>query len=368
MDGGLSVMKRRMTRSVLGLAGLALLAAVLLVGAVLAPSLVDGAPTALRSPGPLTVPVDTQEFDDPISATLHARVEPVSAVRSPVSGTVTYSACVPGTDISSGQLIGRVNDAPVVVLATSSPLWRDLRPGDRGLDVSSLQQELARLGFAAPGTGVFDRATRAAVATFFAHADPAIPPPGSVLLLASTAWSPAPMVTATSCHLEQGATIASGDVLARLAPRVAAFSISSSGSSAPGVSTPDNSALSGARVVVVAGVAVPTEADGSITNPDDVVLLGQQDAVRRWLGSDRIDDGLPATWRLAEPVSVAVVPPASLIGVDGHSACVISADGPTVSVTVVSSMLGRTLVVPEDSAARLPSEVRIDGDGRAPCP
>ena len=52
---------------------------------------------------------------------------------------------------------------------------------------------------------------------------------------------------------------------------------------------------------------------------------------------------LPVSWKLASPITVTVVPPASVIG-DATNACVF-ASGTPIPVSVVSSQLGRTYVL-----------------------
>lgn len=53
-----------------------------------------------------------------------------------------------------------VNDLPLISLATSRPLWRDLVAGDTGLDVRALRAELTRLGYRTTVDGRFGALTR----------------------------------------------------------------------------------------------------------------------------------------------------------------------------------------------------------------
>ncbi|GGQ26287.1 peptidoglycan-binding protein [Streptosporangium pseudovulgare] len=71
--------------------------------------------------------------------------------------------------LTEGGLLMEVNGRPVFVLAGRVPMHRTIVPGAKGADVRQLQRTLRRLGHAAPVTGVFDRATIAAVTRFYAR-------------------------------------------------------------------------------------------------------------------------------------------------------------------------------------------------------
>ncbi len=62
------------------------------------------------------------------------------------SGTITWLPPV-GSDLSSGQVLLRVDDRPVVLLDGALPAWRDLQPGmSDGADVLELETALLALG------------------------------------------------------------------------------------------------------------------------------------------------------------------------------------------------------------------------------
>ncbi|MBF1087115.1 MAG: hypothetical protein HXL39_02180, partial [Schaalia sp.] len=80
--------------------------------------------------------------------------------------------------------------------------------------------------------------------------------------------------------------------------------------------------------------------------------------------SARSSDGpvqLPVSWKLASPITVTVVPPASVIG-DATNACVF-ASGTPIPVSIVSSQLGRTYVLPTTPLSAVDTAV----EGRS-CP
>ncbi|MFD1544877.1 peptidoglycan-binding protein [Nonomuraea guangzhouensis] len=79
------------------------------------------------------------------------------ATRAPRRGT-----------LAEGAVLMEVNGRPVFVFAGTVPMHRGIVPGAKGADVRQLQKALRRLGYRAPVTGVFDRATSAAVSRFYA--------------------------------------------------------------------------------------------------------------------------------------------------------------------------------------------------------
>ena len=98
-----------------------------------APSVVESAPASV------------QEY----SGTQQVNVVPtVSGNRDLLgnaSGTVTENWA--NGELRSGTRAYQVNDRNIVALHTATPLYRDLKVGDRGEDVRSLNDELGRLGY-----------------------------------------------------------------------------------------------------------------------------------------------------------------------------------------------------------------------------
>ncbi|WP_052422401.1 peptidoglycan-binding protein [Nonomuraea candida] len=69
--------------------------------------------------------------------------------------------------LKEGAVLMEVNGRPVFALRGSVPMHRTIAPGTKGDDVRQLQRALRRLGYGAPVTGVFDRATVAAVTRMY---------------------------------------------------------------------------------------------------------------------------------------------------------------------------------------------------------
>src|SRR5689334_21085386 len=89
---------------------------------------------------------------------------------SPAEGRVTATACEPNVPVLSGASTVTVDGSVILNLATSTPLWRDLSLGDRGVDVDALNAELNRLGYDLSRSRSVTRATRRALSDLFDRA------------------------------------------------------------------------------------------------------------------------------------------------------------------------------------------------------
>ncbi|MER7505181.1 peptidoglycan-binding protein [Nonomuraea pusilla] len=103
----------------------------------------------------------TLEYGSPLPISLAGVVggtsETQRATRAPRAGR-----------LKEGAVLMEVNGRPVFALRGSVPMHRTIAPGAKGDDVRQLQRALRRLGYGAPVTGVFDRATIAAVTRMYA--------------------------------------------------------------------------------------------------------------------------------------------------------------------------------------------------------
>ncbi|MEV5555656.1 peptidoglycan-binding protein [Nonomuraea wenchangensis] len=102
------------------------------------------------------------EYGSPLPVTLAGVVgggaELQRATRAPRKGR-----------IGEGAVLMEVNGRPVFALRGAVPMHRTITPGGKGADVRQLQRALRRLGYRAPASGVFDRATIAAVTRMYAE-------------------------------------------------------------------------------------------------------------------------------------------------------------------------------------------------------
>lgn len=322
-------------------------------------------PSSLAESRPAAVaPVTYQQFSD--SRTLALRVEsiPDSRLESGIAGRITHSACEPGSVIVSGSTPASVDGRPLVALATDIPLWRDLRSGDEGDDVTGLQKELARLGYTTKADGRVGARTLSAVADLFERAgdrtgDSTIVEVGRIVWLASAS------VTIASCDVQAGGRVDAGAALASIAGGTSRVSII------------DTSAdFSGAKwALTVDSVTVPLDATGDVSDPSALTELAAAPSFARAAARSNgtagetadVENGAAAfrgTVALAEPIEVGAVPPSAVYSITGAEGCVTSEDT-ALHVTIVGSQLGKTFVLFHEG--RRPSTVRISDSERPLC-
>ncbi|GAA3198426.1 peptidoglycan-binding protein [Nonomuraea roseoviolacea] len=102
----------------------------------------------------------TLEYGSPLPISLAGVVggtsEQQRVTRAPRKGRLT-----------EGAVLMEVNGRPVFALRGSVPMHRTMAPGTKGDDIEQLQRALRRLGHRVPVSGVFDRATIAAVTRLY---------------------------------------------------------------------------------------------------------------------------------------------------------------------------------------------------------
>lgn len=321
-------------------AGVLLVSAGTAVGLTLAPT---GAPRSVDPPsGPVTVTAATAMFDDARPVGLAVVPSGQSALTSPASGRVTSSDCRPGAAVVPGSSPFSVDDQPLIALATSRPIWRDLGVGDTGPDVRALQEELKRLGQATAVDGSVGaqtlRAARAVAAAAGRDTRGWETVPAAAIL-----WLPANPATVSACRARPGDLVDAGDQLATLPAVIEAARVN------PGDAP--SGANDGAREAVVDGEVFPLDGEGSIAQDDLPRLAGtpsyrsavQQDATDAASSAEGRTVTVAAQSRLAAPVPAWQVPPAALYDIRGTAACVLS-DGRPRPVTILGSKLGAAYV------------------------
>ncbi|MEU4545361.1 peptidoglycan-binding protein [Nonomuraea dietziae] len=145
-----------------------------------------GVSTRLRSPAD-----EAAQRTPPKASLITAPVERTKLVSTvAVSGTLEYGSPLPvtlagvvgGSDttqratraprpgkVVEGGVLLEVNGRPVFAMSGKVPMHRTIGPGTKGADVKQLQRALRGLGHGVRVTGVFDRATVAAVTKFYAR-------------------------------------------------------------------------------------------------------------------------------------------------------------------------------------------------------
>ncbi|UCR90076.1 hypothetical protein [Mycetocola spongiae] len=340
-------------------AGILTLAAVLLLalgagGAALwLPSATPESLTA-ASAAP-SIAVSEREFWDEYPVELIPVRGPDTTLISTASGRITRFECGAGTTLVSGSAALFVDGSPVIALATSIPLWRDLVVGDRGTDVQAVQTELARLGQAVRISGTLDTATLRALGALYTAAGERSTPPESVEL-ARILWLPRAATLLSSCALGTGSMLTSGEALA----------VSTGTLSSVSLTVTPTELLPGPHNIVLDSVSVPLPEEGTITEPESLALIESTRAYRALLADTESEaQPLNAKLRLADALLAAVVPPGSVYDLDGQRGCVLT-EGTPLPVRILGSRLGQTLVYPEGEAPS-PGSVDLRPEGRTAC-
>ncbi|WP_144710197.1 hypothetical protein [Curtobacterium pusillum] len=294
------------------------------------------APAALQTATPATTVRVTERTDaDERQVQLTLDTGAPRAVVTTRTGTVTSSACSTGAPLRNGDVIARIDGAPVIALATDVPLWRDLTLDDRGDDVRGLQSALAASGIEIGVDGVLGKHTIRAAQQFLVDRGVLRTDlPDGVVPRAAVSWVPAAENTVRSCTAVVGAPVGADGVLAELPAELRGARIES----VPLDPVP------GDRVLQVGGSAAAIGADSVVSSPEALAKLA---ALPEYAAAVASADGvptLPATWSLARPRTVQVLPPTALFAIEGERACVQPWKGKAVAVEVLGSELGQAFV------------------------
>ncbi|PYY33159.1 peptidoglycan-binding protein [Curtobacterium sp. MCBD17_030] len=319
--------------SLIGLGSL-LVAAAAAVGAVVA--LPTDPPAALRTASPVQTVAVTERTDaDEHQVQLALDTGAPRSVVTSRTGIVTSSSCSTGGVLRSGTEIARVDDVPVIAFASRTPLFRDLTLDDRGEDVRGLQQELARLGSTIAVDGIVGPGTLRATRSFLlSHDVPRAAVPDDTIERSAFAWIPAAEATVRTCTAVVGAPVDADGTLVELPAELRGARIQQLPSEA----------VAGAREIAVGQLRTAVDDNGVVTDPDALTQIG---ALPEYAATVASADGVPtllASWVLAEPLEVRVVPPSALWDVRDHHACVQPVPGDPVRVEVVGSELGQSFI------------------------
>lgn len=122
----------------------------------------------------VTAPVEFRVLTATVIQRGDVRAKVTSTVGVPVSvegdPVVTQQLVVVGDAVAEGARVVEVSGRPVFVFESDVPVYRSLKPGMSGADVSALQGALGRLGFGPDTDGVFGEATKLAVADMYRQA------------------------------------------------------------------------------------------------------------------------------------------------------------------------------------------------------
>jgi peptidoglycan hydrolase-like protein with peptidoglycan-binding domain len=172
--------------------------------------------TAEDAPTYLTEAARTADLQDRVEAAAVVAFPPAATaeLRSPVGGTVTHFAVKEGDWPVSLTIPVRVSDAPLVVLASPLPLFRDLTEDLSGGDVAALEVALRAAGYdPGPDDSTFDAQTAAALEAW--EAANGLEETGELPLSRMMWLPPGGQVTAVSAR--PGDPVAAGTALASVA-------------------------------------------------------------------------------------------------------------------------------------------------------
>lgn len=324
------------------------LAAALTVGAC-ALWLPDRAPALLGAAGEATnAPASMQEYAGNQQVTVVPTMSADRELIGNATGTVTADWSSDG--LSSGRAAYKVNDRVTVALATSTPLYRDLKTGDRGDDVLALNNELNRLGYnSAPESDTYLWATSDGWRQLMV--DNGNTSDGE-LTLSDVLWIPEAQVAVSSWTATQGSAVASGAPVGVVPGSIVALAIKNGQTSEQD------------RTITVLGQTTTLPAGAvEITDEAFCAQVAATDEYRMF-PKESLSSGFDASLALTEPMQVLRVPAGAVFGLDGQSGCIATGTGgadtlDVVPVTVIGGELGTSLVRPDAEGGSSIGEVAI---------
>ncbi|KAA8817529.1 hypothetical protein EMB92_02935 [Bifidobacterium callitrichos] len=285
------------------------------------------------------------------------------------SGTVTADHS--GEGLVSGRAALAVDERPIVALATATPLYRDLKYGDKGRDVRALNDELARLGFGAPAdTDRYTTRTVKAVKALWRGLGVTSDLDGN-LAIADVIWLPQREAAVSDWNGVPGTMVTAGTTIGRIPGALTAISLR------------DGAAENADRTITVFGQQGVLKAGATriddpefcarVTASPEFRMFAQSSSSKSVQGqssgqssgqsaSQESVQGIDATVALTQPLDVMRVPAAAVFGVDGDTGCIAS-DDRTIPVTVIGADLGVSLIRPADGSepSAGPSTVQVGG-------
>ncbi len=318
-------------------------------GSMRALLLPDRAPALLGSAGETTTaPASVQEYSGSQQVTVVPTISTERNLLGNANGTVTADWSADG--LASGKGAYKVNDRVVVALNRHTPLYRDLKTGDKGDDVLALNNELSRLGYnSVAGSDTYWWATSDGWRQLMN--DNGNPSDGT-LALADTMWIPENAVAVDEWTATTGSMVTGGTAIGKIPGALTKLTVK------------NGTAVGQDRTISMYGVNGILPADS--TEITDAEFLRNVSANETFQSMDMQTKkaGLDATVALKEPLQVLRVPAGAVFGIDGSSGCIIvpkshNASNTPVKVTIVGSELGVSLVQTQDADVSAIANVEI---------
>lgn len=317
-----------------------------------------------------TVAAVRDTYDDTRTVDITVHTGASQTITAAGSGMITSTSCEPGAVVASGTAPLSIDETPQLALHTAVPAYRDLQSGMRGGDAQSLNDELRRLGYAAPAgdTMTWDTILAYNMLAYSVGAQPLTAENGWKLSVGSYLWLPEATVAVISCPAAVGTTVNPGDglIVTTATPGYAEAVM------------PDVGSFTGSRSLQIDGTAYPLAApDGggtmTITDTNLIAAITASSAYEQRLnergglegmGAEGGDITVSLPWSLDEAATVWDVPPSALYDLDQSDGCVVS-DGKPMAVTVAASGLGRTKVL--SRSAKPLGKILMEGKGHPSC-
>ncbi len=242
--------------------------------------------------------------------------------------------------LRSGSRTYQVNDRAVVALHTATPLYRDLKTGDRGEDVLALNNELNRLGYSsAAESDTFNWATGQGWRQLMIDNGNA---PGDgeevTMALADTLWIPQDVVDVANWTAQQGTNVTAGAAVGVVPGGLTKLTIR-------GGQPSDKD-----RTITVYGVTSTLPAGSvDVTDAETLRQIAATESYQSKSAEERAA-GIDATVTLSDPIDTLRVPAAAVFAVDGSSGCIAvdeAGKATSIPVEIISGELGASLVRPD---------------------
>lgn len=264
------------------------------------------------------------------------------------TGRITWAAPL-GTELNSGDKVATIEDRTVLGYTGDAPLWRDLKRGSKGADVTQLQKLLTDWGFySAVADGDYGPSTVLAVTALNKSL-------GRVDLkgnfsLASVSWLGEVPLVVEEVTAPTGATYSAGGVLVKGPTKVAWLSVTGGD---------EDAIAAGKTQLKAATLTEPIDiASSTITDPEVIALLNP-------LFSE--EGTLPGTLEDIEETPVKAVPASAIVSSTTGATCVY--DGTTQQPMVISSLGGgnSTILLAQEFDAPTVIANPAQLEGLAPC-
>ncbi|TFD56761.1 hypothetical protein E3T39_15605 [Cryobacterium suzukii] len=277
-------------------------------------------------------------IDDRQDAEFRLQIAPAVSLLSPVSGTVTHQTCLAGLTLASGASNFSVDGEPLLNVASEVPFWRTLNPGDEGIDAKALKGSLAALGYEVSADSEWDTSAARSYASALTNIGRTTLPRSGTFDPATSIWLPPGLGPLESCASTLGASISFGAPLGILPPQLISA----------GFESFNAEAIDGSRVISIGSKEFAFNISEPIVESEALAAIA---SLAEYAELEEGQERLSLSTRLVEGVRATTVPPAALHDVDGNSACITLKDGTSLSVTILTSILGSTVLNEGESIA-----------------